>query len=115
MLVDGNIPGDSDGVAELEGTLADGTSACTGELAGPAEGDEVGGDTAGPLADGTSAEGTSACTGELAGPAGGDEVGGDTAGVLTGASADGEGVAGDGIGTGSLVDGVDAGEAAVGG
>lgn len=62
LLLEGNIAGDSAGVAEVEGTLApaDGTSAVAG-------------------------------TGELAGLPDGDDAGGDTAGAFTGDSADGEG------------------------
>ncbi|CAA2995726.1 Hypothetical predicted protein [Olea europaea subsp. europaea] len=51
LLLDGNIPGASDGVAELEGTLEDaGLVADAGEVAGvEGNGDETGGDTAGVL------------------------------------------------------------------
>lgn len=86
LLLVGNVSGDSAGAAELEGTLADGTPAVAG---------------------------TSAATGELAGLPDGDDAGGDIAGAFTGASADGEGDAGDGTGADSLDDGVGAGETGV--
>lgn len=87
LLLEGKISGDSAGVAELEGTLADGTSATAGELAGLPDGDD----------------------------AGGEDAGVDDAGEFTGPPADGEGVAGEGTGADSLDDGVGAGETAVGG
>ncbi|KAL2455513.1 paraneoplastic antigen Ma6E-like [Forsythia ovata] len=52
LLLDGNTSGASDGVAELEGTLADadGLVADAGEVAGvDGSGDDAGGDNAGVL------------------------------------------------------------------
>ncbi|OIT37475.1 hypothetical protein A4A49_11806 [Nicotiana attenuata] len=64
LPVEGNIPGDSDGVAELEGMLEDseGTSATAGEDAGVVTGVAAGG---GVTTDGVSA-GEMVVTGELA-------------------------------------------------